>query len=277
MKKKLMESFCLLLFTGILSMNAYLADRIHLPEKERAEIEKTTEITSNETTYDMEGLRNGLLAGMGNVSCDTDGIILEYTTIDSGNLTNEEISGGVSKIPDTHYQEIEKDVCDPSVEDTDIPKAESADLSQIQSNVPNTEKGCKSDMKTYMGYTAITCQSSDQYKLQKKAYTDKKSGIRMVDDYYLIAVGTYYADHIGEKLIVTMESGKQIPCMVGEFKSDRHTDKTHRYHVGGYENGIYYEADGSVIEFVVDTDIYKPKKKPKKFDGRIYAIHKEEE
>lgn len=99
MKKKLIESFCLLLFTGILSANAYLADRIHLPGKERAEIEKTTEIASNEKTYDMEELRKGLLAGMGNVSSDTDGIILEYTTIDSNNLTDEEISGGIKKNP----------------------------------------------------------------------------------------------------------------------------------------------------------------------------------
>ena len=110
MKKKLIESFCLLLFTGILSANAYLADRIHLPEKERTEIEKTTEIAFNEKTYDMEGLRKWLLAGMGNVSSDTDGVILDYTTYN------------------THPVEKE-----PSVEDTDIPKAESVDLSQIRS------------------------------------------------------------------------------------------------------------------------------------------------
>ena len=116
MKKKLIESFCLLLFTGILSANAYLADRIHLPEKERAEIEKTTEIASNEKTYDMEELRKGLLAGMGNVSSDTNGVILDYTTYN------------------THPVEKE-----PSVEDMDIPKAESVDLSQIRSNVPNSE------------------------------------------------------------------------------------------------------------------------------------------
>ena len=254
MKKKLIESFCLLLFSGTLSANAYLADRIHLPEKERAEIEKTTEIAFNEKTYDMEELRKGLLAGMGNVSSDTNGVILDYTTYN------------------THPVEKE-----PSVEDTDIPKVESADLSQIRSNVPNSEKGCKSYKKTHMSYTAITCRSSDQYKLQKKAYTDKKSGIRMVDGYYLIAVGSYYADHVGEKLIVTMESGKQIPCMVGEFKSNRHTDKTHRYHVGGYDHGVYYPPDGSVIEFVVDSDVYKTKKIPKKFDGNIYAIYDEED
>ena len=191
---------------------------------------------------------------MGNVSSDTDGVILDYTTYN------------------THPAEKE-----PSVEDTDIPKVESVDLSQIRSNVPNGEKGCKSYKKTHMSYTAITCRSSDQYKLQKKAYTDKKSGIRMVDGYYLIAVGSYYADHVGEKLIVTMESGKQIPCMVGEFKSNRHTDKTHRYHVGGYDHGVYYPPDGSVIEFVVDSDVYKTKKIPKKFDGNIYAIYDEED
>lgn len=54
-------------------------------------------------------------------------------------------------------------------------------------------------------------------------------------------------------------------------------NKTHRYHVGGYDKGIYYEGDGSVIEFVVDTDVYKPKKIPKEFDGKIHSIYAEDE
>lgn len=153
----------------------------------------------------------------------------------------------------------------------------SADITRIPSNVPNGEVGCKSYKKTHMGYQTITCKSSPQYKLEQKAHTDSESGIRMVDDCYLVAVGSYYADQIGEKLLVTMTSGKQVLCMVGEFKSDRHTDPSHRYHVGGYEDGVYYPGDGSVLEFIADSSIYSTEKIPEVFDGNIHCIQKYEE
>lgn len=157
-------------------------------------------------------------------------------------------------------------ICGEITEHVPVP----ADLSKISSNVPNHEAGCKSAVKTHMSYRAITCKSSPQYALQQEAYTDN-SGIRMVDDCYLVAVGTYYADHVGQKLRVTMSSGLQVMCMVGEFKSDRHTDSTHRYHVGGYENGVYYKGDGSVLEFITDRG-YSPDQIPDVFDGAIYNI-----
>ena len=146
------------------------------------------------------------------------------------------------------------------------------DLSDISCNVPNGEAGCKSAVKTYMSYRAITAKNSPQYQLQTDAVTDPASGIRMVDGCYLVAVGTYYADHVGQKLRVTMTSGLQVACMVGEFKSDRHTDATHRYHVGGYERGVYYKGDGSVLEFIVDPDNYRASLIPEVFDGSIYNI-----
>lgn len=149
-----------------------------------------------------------------------------------------------------------------------------ADVSKMESNVPNHEKKCKSYVKTHMGYKSITCKTSKQYALQQTAYTDTKTGIRMVDDCYMVAVGSYYTDHVGEKLLVTMSSGKQAVCIVGEFKSNRHTDPSNRYHVGGYEKGIYYKGDGSVLEFIVDSNIYSSEKIPEVFDGEIYRIEK---
>lgn len=259
MKRKLLESFCLCLFLGSLSTTALVQDRI-LREEIPVEVSQDEPRLPYETTYDMEGLRKHLLAGISTVAENTDLVILEYSNFET---------------TDTSFHDSSE--ASVHVEENDMPKVETIDLSKIKSNVPNDIKGCKSYKKTHMSYTAITCKSSDQYKLQRKAYTDKKSGIRMVDDYYLIAVGSYFADHVGEKLVVTMESGKQIPCMVGDFKRNDHTDRTHRYHTGGYDDGIYYEGDGSVIEFVVDTDVYKPKKIPKKFDGKIHSIYAEDE
>ena len=150
-------------------------------------------------------------------------------------------------------------------------KPKPVDVSKIPCNVPNDEAGCKSSVKTHMSYRAITCKSSPQYKLQQEAVTDPDSHIRMSEDCYLVAVGTGYADHVGQKLRVTMTSGMQVTCMVGEFKSDRHTDPSHRYHVGGMENGVYYKGDGSVIEFITDTG-YQTDDIPEAFDGTIHNI-----
>lgn len=103
--------------------------------------------------------------------------------------------------------------------------------------------------KSYMDYRMITDETSQQYKLQsEKAYTDEKTGIRMVDGRYCIAVGSYYYQHmtIGTYVDVILENGLILPCVYAEAKSDADTDEeTHRQHT----------IDKSVIEFVVDTDI----------------------
>ena len=78
MKKRIIESFCLLLFTGILSINAYYTDRVNLPEKELTE---TATTVSKEITYDMEELQKGLTAGIPKALNNNANLtILEYTT-----------------------------------------------------------------------------------------------------------------------------------------------------------------------------------------------------
>lgn len=143
-------------------------------------------------------------------------------------------------------------------------------LRERPSNVPNWQKGCHSDCFSHMGYRAITDTDSPQYALQRKATTDKETGVRMVDGCYLVAVGTYYADHVGQKLDVVMESGEVFTVMVGEFKSDEHTDATHRFHVGDET----YPGDGSVLELIVDTSCYTTDNKPDVFDGKVKGIYK---
>lgn len=116
-------------------------------------------------------------------------------------------------------------------------------------NVPYYESGCNSSNYTYMSYTAVTNTSSPQYRLLRgsSCYTDSVSGIRMVDNRYCIAVGTYYAPCIGTKLDVVFEDGTVLKCIVGDFKSDRHTDSSHRYQA----------QDGSVIEFIIDRSTFE--------------------
>ena len=101
------------------------------------------------------------------------------------------------------------------------------------------------DFKSYMDYKYITCKSSPQYKLQQFAYTDD-NGLRKVDDYYLVALGSYYSTTVGDCFKVTLDTGESFKVMLGDCKADCDTDSTNMYHP--MRNG-----GGNVIEFIVDT------------------------
>lgn len=156
----------------------------------------------------------------------------------------------------------------------------------LLSNVPNNEPGCKSEVKTYMSYTALG-KGTARFKYVCNgpgSYTHSKYGIRMTaDDRYCVAIGTGFLkgtpynkvtkDWTGTKITVCLANGTQLKCTVGDIKSDAHTDKKyHKYHVGGMDHGKYYPGDGSVLEFIVDTNVYKGVNHKKEFEGKIISI-----
>lgn len=103
----------------------------------------------------------------------------------------------------------------------------------------------KTSFKSYMSWRAITNTRSDQYKLQQECWTDT-DGLRRYDEYYVIALGSYYTSNIGDTFKVTLDSGETFKAVVGDFKADRHTDKNNQY--------TPTESCGKcVLEFIVDT------------------------
>ena len=93
-----------------------------------------------------------------------------------------------------------------------------------------------------MDWRAITSRSSRQWRLQQIAYTCD-NGFRRVDGMYMIALGTYFLHYgVGEVFDITLSSGVSFRAVVGDVKSDAHTDSTNRFHL----------TDGSVVEFIVD-------------------------
>lgn len=102
--------------------------------------------------------------------------------------------------------------------------------------------------KTFMDYRKITREGSEQLKLQARAYTDHQ-GFRKVDDYYLVAMGTFYVENIGDRFEIEIGGKKFIKVMAGDVKADQHTDSKNQYH----------SIDKSVIEFIVDTRIVDKK------------------
>ena len=97
-----------------------------------------------------------------------------------------------------------------------------------------------SDFKTYMYGSAVTNTASAQYQLISRAYVGDY-GIMMVDGCYLVAMGTAYANYIGQRYQVTFETGQVINVMIGDVKQNIHTDQ---YNSAG-------AANGDLLEFIV--------------------------
>lgn len=106
-------------------------------------------------------------------------------------------------------------------------------------DIPNEADG---QFKAYMDYRTIRDKTSKQWYLQQLCYTDEL-GFRRFNGNYVVAVGTGYADRIGQELIITLSGGVIFTAIVGDIKQDRHTDI----------NNQYVPQNGNIVEFVVDT------------------------
>lgn len=135
----------------------------------------------------------------------------------------------------------------------------------------------KTSFKSYMDYRTITNKSSAQYKLQQECVTDNH-GLRRYGDDYVVALGTFYADGIGDRYKITLANETCFYAVVGDFKADAHTDSLHQY-------TPTEDVGKCVIEFIVDTDnLDKTAKRMgdisyagSKFKGNILKIEKVEE
>ncbi len=101
-----------------------------------------------------------------------------------------------------------------------------------------------SSTKTYMDYRAITAKGSTQYRyIQANMTIDEATGFLVDDDGFIgVALGSYYGV-IGDRYYITLESGVVLPVVKVEEKAD-----------GDTVGGCSHSSDGSVIEFVIDTD-----------------------
>lgn len=109
--------------------------------------------------------------------------------------------------------------------------------------------------KTWMSYTTITSKSSKQFKLQKLAYTGNY-GIRMVNNRYCVALGSYFNCEIGQYFDLVLANDVVIQCIMSDQKADVHTDS----------NNIITIESNCLSEFVVDIDNLN---KDAKRDGSI--------
>ena len=118
---------------------------------------------------------------------------------------------------------------------------------EIQLEIPD----CDTSFKAYMDYSCITDDTTVQWELQQKAYTNEY-GLRKVGTDYCVAVGSYYSETVGERFKITLENDNEFTVIISDLKKDEHTDSTNRYSPVYDENGEFYSAN--VLEFIVDTD-----------------------
>ena len=83
-------------------------------------------------------------------------------------------------------------------------------------------------------------KNTRQYELQKMAQSTK-TGFRMVNRRYLVAVGSRFTEEIGQYVTIVLKNGKRIPCIVGDLKADKDTDESNTF-----------TKNGCCSEFIVD-------------------------
>ena len=114
-------------------------------------------------------------------------------------------------------------------------------------NLMSLPKNSTGAFKAYMDYRKITDRKSSQYHLQKIAHTDI-NGFRRFGGYFLVAMGSYYAQEIGQTYEITFFTGQSIKVMIGDAKRDKDCVK-----------GMYCRVNKSIVEFIVDTKVMSDK------------------
>lgn len=123
-------------------------------------------------------------------------------------------------------------------------------------SVPNIN----SSFKTWMPYQIWeenNATNSTQYKFFKKwGWVDNQGFVRcsaerdlgIEDDYYMVALGSYYGTSLGTKYKITLDTGNVFYAILGEFKANIHTNSTHQYS----------PRNNDVVEFVIDETTLNP-------------------
>lgn len=101
-----------------------------------------------------------------------------------------------------------------------------------------------SEYKPYEDYWMITDITSKSYQfLNSSDVRINSEGYMMYqNEYYCVALGHYFGT-IGDRFLITLDSGFQFKAIIGDMKSRLHTDAT------GYAH-----QNGHIVEFIIDSN-----------------------
>lgn len=112
----------------------------------------------------------------------------------------------------------------------------------IEMEIPPSPASTK--MQSFMAYTSVTAKNSNQYKVLNSPGAVDEGIYRKKNGKYFVALGSYYSTAMGDEFILKFEQSdgsiKKIKAILGDQKSDAHTDSKHQYH----------KEDKSIVEFI---------------------------
>ena len=103
----------------------------------------------------------------------------------------------------------------------------------------------ENNFKSYMDYKTLSKTESPQYRLQRICKTNS-DGLRTCAGRYVIAVGNGVGGQVGDCVDLILANGETIPCVIGDYKANKHTDVTNL--IG---------SNGCCSEFIVDVNILR--------------------
>lgn len=125
-------------------------------------------------------------------------------------------------------------------------------------NVPDLNK--QNGFKSWMPYTALSTSSPNYKMLVNRGYVDD-NGLWKIDEYYCVALGSYYSKELGDIFEVTLTSGSTYKIVAVDHKDDAHTDSLN----------MYTTSNGCLTEFIVDASNLN---KNIRFAGSVGALSK---
>ena len=246
MKKRLVQALLLSAMMVSLSVSSVV------PEKGHDEIIKTDVAAQEETTNLTAGITKVMMEHTHELSVDSE----EYTGYLTSNINVRSEPSTDSEILEVYpfnqkiqYQKYNDEWVEIQYK-SGIAYICSEYISDEQLDYTEYIAPITSGFKSYMPYTTITSKSSQQYKLQKIAYTGTY-GIRQYDNRYCVAIGTAFNADVGTYFDLILANGTVIPCIVADIKADKHTDS----------NNMVTIANGCLTEFIVDSSTLNRKAK----------------
>lgn len=165
-----------------------------------------------------------------------DNVIQRVTEKSSDDTDTEEEISAVSEKEQPDEPEVQKNT---EVQIVDKAVGQNVELP----NLPTDRKVCTD-------YRVYNIAGTPHNRMQKLAWTDEL-GCRRYGDYYIVGLGSAYADRVGETFEVELSTGATFKIITGDMKADIHTDSTNRYAPMINYSG---EQCANILEFIIDKD-----------------------
>lgn len=108
------------------------------------------------------------------------------------------------------------------------------------------------DRKVCTDYRVYNIPGTPHNRMQLAAHTDEQ-GCRRYGEFYIVGLGSAYANMVGETYEVELDTGVIFTIITGDMKPDDDTDITHRFE-GCYNYDGAYCAN--ILEFIIDKETF---------------------